>query len=104
MRISEFLKSWNGDTKEGEQSMRSLVTGSTAVLEKRDLQTELWREYDFAGRVYRINNPVYLFFRPDGTTHRILDDKGIAHCCPAPGEFGCVIRWQSKSTEEPVTF
>lgn len=58
--------------------------------------TEEWREYDFSGRVYRIENPVTLWFRPGGTTHRVLDAKGVTHCVPVPGEFGCVLRWVGK--------
>jgi hypothetical protein len=32
--------------------------------EPKDIGNELWREYDFAGRVYRIDNPKTLFTRP----------------------------------------
>lgn len=61
---------------------------------KSDLTgTEKWREYDFGGRTYRIDNPVTLFFRKAGTTHRVVDSNGIVHCVPAPGHFGCVLRW-----------
>ncbi len=55
---------------------------------------EKWREYDFEGRIYRIDNPVSVEFRPDSTTHRVTDDKGIVHCVPAPGHKGCVLRWE----------
>jgi hypothetical protein len=57
---------------------------------------EEWREYDFDGRVYRIENPVRVEFRPDSTTHRVTDSAGVVHCVPAPGRFGCVMRWNGK--------
>jgi hypothetical protein len=55
---------------------------------------EEWREYDFGNRVYRIDNPVSVHFRPLGSTHRVLDASGITHCVPAPGVVGCVLRWK----------
>lgn len=69
-----------------------------ASLIKQNLKgTEEWREYDWSvggARVYRIMEPVTLWYRPGGTTHRILDSKGVTHCVPAPGERGCVLRWK----------
>lgn len=73
-------------------------------LTKADLTTELWREYDFSRRVYRIDAPVALFFRTGGTTHRVVTTDGIVHCVPAPGVGGCVLRWQSKDISVPVSF
>jgi len=72
-------------------------------LEFRDLKCEEYREYDFHDRVYRIDNPVSLFFRPGGSTHRVVDKEGVAHCLPAPGINGCVLRWKS-SNEFAVSF
>ena len=57
---------------------------------------EEWREYDFSGRVYRITKPQKVMFRAGGTTHRVIDAEGIAHCVPAPGEQGCVLRWKGE--------
>ena len=76
---------------------------------KQSLSTELWREYDFGGRVYRINNPGDLYYRPGGTTHCITTYDGqtdtvVVHCVPAPGEKGCVLRWQSADQKKPVDF
>ena len=66
-------------------------------LKKIDLAgVEDWREYDFAGRVYRIVKPVTVEFRPGGETHRVMDEAGIVHCVPAPGHHGCVLRWQGR--------
>ena len=68
-----------------------------ADLKKIDIAgVEAWREYDFAGRVYRIENPVSVEFRQGGDTHRITDAAGIVHCLPAPGVAGCVLRWSGK--------
>jgi hypothetical protein len=63
-------------------------------LKKIDLAgVEAWREYDFCGRVYRIEKPVSVQFRPGGETHRVTDADDIVHCVPAPGNNGCVLRW-----------
>lgn len=62
----------------------------------------LWREYDFGGRVVRIDSPVELWVGK--TTHRILDNDGIVWCVPAPGEYGCVLRWKKAEGVAPVKF
>lgn len=74
-----------------------------------DLSDEDWREYEFDNgsgepTVYRIPNPQKLFFRKGGSTHRILDSKGVVHCVPAPGKEGCVLRWKTKDGLPPVKF
>lgn len=63
---------------------------------------EAWREYDFAGRVYRIENPQLLFIGT--TTHRVVDAQGVVHCVPVPGSHGCVLRWQARNKKKPVLF
>lgn len=68
------------------------------------LTDEQWREYDFNGRVYRIDNPQNLYMREGGTTHKILDIAGVVHCLPAPGVNGCVLRWKSRDPFKPVVF
>lgn len=73
-------------------------------LRKHNVTCESWREYDFCGRVYRIEEPVMIFFRPGGETHRVVDSKDIVHCLPAPGVKGCVLRWKSKNSKVPVNF
>jgi len=69
---------------------------------EKDITVELWREYDFGGRVYRIDKPQKLFFRQGGSTHRVVTEDGVAHCVPAPGVDGCVLRW--KQVDGSVTF
>jgi hypothetical protein len=39
----------------------------------KDISHELWREYEHGGYVHRINAPVALVYRTDGTTHRVID-------------------------------
>lgn len=73
-------------------------------LTKGDLSTEAWREYDFGGRVYRIENPRILYTRPGGTTHRVVDALNVAHCVPAPGVQGCVLRWTGCDGSDAVSF
>lgn len=67
-----------------------------------DLNSEEWREYDFAGRIYRISSPT-LLYRGD-TTHRVVDSAGVVHCVPAPGFHGCVLRWKNKLGSKQVNF
>ena len=55
---------------------------------------EEWREYDFSGRIYKIDKPMIVEFREGGSTHRVTDAEGIVHCVPAPGTDGCVLRWK----------
>jgi len=55
---------------------------------------EDWREYDFGGRVYRIDNPKSVYIGT--TTHRVVDQDDIAHCVPAPGFNGCALRWKGE--------
>jgi hypothetical protein len=70
-----------------------------------DITTEAWREYDFAGRVYRIENPKALYMRKGGYTHRVVDSNNVVHCVPGPGnQIGSVLRWQNKDTSVPVNF
>jgi hypothetical protein len=76
----------------------------SSELVEKDLSVEAYREYDFGGRVYRIDRPVSLFYRPGGTTHRVVTADGVAHCVPAPGVGGCVLRWMDFDTSEPVKF
>lgn len=68
----------------------------------KDISVEVWREYDFGGRIYRIENPKSLYV--GNTTHRVVDATGVVHCVPAPGTNGCVLRWQSKDKNNPVNF
>lgn len=74
------------------------------MLKEYDISTERWREYDFGGRVYRINKPKTLFLRLAGTTHRVLDFDGIVHCVPTVGVQGCVLRWENYDPDKPVNF
>ena len=76
------------------------------TLNEGDLTDEEWREYDIPGRdmPYRINHPVTLYTRLDGTTHRILDATGRVHCVPFGGNSGVVLRWKSKPDCDPCAF
>lgn len=75
-----------------------------ADLKEFDITTEAWREYDFGGRVYRIDNPQKLIIRDGGTTHRIVTADNVAHCVPVPGEKGCVLRWKGRDGGPDVSF
>lgn len=76
-------------------------------LNEYDISTEAWREYEWPARAmfpYRIENPVTLWIKPGGTTHRVLDAEGIVHCVPSVGVNGCVLRWVNKDVNNPVNF
>ena len=75
---------------------------SMSELQEFDISHEVWREYDYEGRVYRIDEPRTLYV--GRTTHRVVDKEDVAHCCPAPGEHGCVVRWYNGLGENPVKF
>ncbi len=83
------------------------VNKAGELLGPYNLTTEEWRSYTFGliakyRTTYKIYNPVSLYYRKGGTTHRVVDDKGVTHCLPAPGEKGCVLRWFAP--EEKVAF
>ena len=71
-------------------------------MQQRDITDELWREYDFGGRVYRIDSPKALVVGT--TTHRVVGSDGLVHCVPAPGLQGCVLRWQPRDPTKPIQF
>ncbi len=73
-------------------------------LKEFDLTSEEYREYDFAGRVYRIDHPQRLFLRSGGTTHRVVDATGVVHCVPGVGFMGCILRWKNIDPDNPVNF
>lgn len=73
-------------------------------LNPNDISNEAWREYDFGGRVYRIESPKLLYMRVGGSTHRVVDANNITHCVPAPGEKGCVLRWTGIDGSNGVKF
>lgn len=71
----------------------NINNGGFPKMESKDISSESWREYDFGGRVYRIENPRRLYVGT--TTHRVVDANGVTHCAPAPGFSGCVLRWMA---------
>ena len=68
------------------------------------LLSEEWREYDFGGRVYRINAPKALYLKGGSQNHRVLDGEGVVHCVPAPCVAGCALRWKARDATRPVEF
>ncbi len=73
-----------------------------------DLSDEEYREYlwSFNGEShsYKIDNPKTLYTRPGGSTHRVLGADGLVYCLPAPGVWGCVLRWKPRDPANPVKF
>lgn len=68
----------------------SLLTGKKTPAV--DLTAEKSREYDFVGRVYKIDSPASLTMREGGTTHQVTDKAGVVHIVPSIGFNGCVVR------------
>lgn len=71
-------------------------------MDYKDISSEVWREYDFGGRVYRIDEPQRLYV--GDTTHRVVDGSGVTHCAPNVGRDGCVVRWKCRDGVEPAQF
>ena len=80
------------------------MSNTKQELQEFDITCEEWREYDFQDRIYRIVNPQKLFIREGGSTHRVIDSDGVAHCVPVPGNKGCVLRWLNKDKSNPANF
>ena len=73
-----------------------------------DLTSEAYREYVQAANpheAYRINNPVALYRREGGTTHRVVDESGLVHCVPCGALHpNTIIRWRNKDITNPVNW
>lgn len=69
----------------------------------KDISHEEWREYILYDQVYRIDNPVALYYGENNSTHRVVDAAGVAHCHLGP-EKGAVIRWFNGEGNNPVNF
>lgn len=74
----------------------------------KDLTSEEYREYVGPnGTVYRIDNPVSLYYREGGSTHRIVDREDIVHCIAYPSGYNgalIALRWKNKNINKPVNF
>lgn len=96
-----------------------MASDKDPTLLRRSIDGEDWREYEWdevrqnqLGRfertgsrvTYRIKSPKTLVIRPGGSTHRIVDSIGVAHCVPAVGLLGCIIRWKNPEGEAEVNF
>lgn len=55
---------------QGVQMIKSVSTAALRPIDglegPKDLRVEEYREYDFGGRTYRINNPVAFYYRNGG--------------------------------------
>jgi hypothetical protein len=67
-----------------------------------DVEDEEWREYNWFPpeggdeASYLITEPKQVLYRPNGTTHQVVDSKGVTHVVPAPGRYGCTFKFHSK--------
>lgn len=85
----------------------SLLPEVDGLIGPLDVSTEEWREYFWpgTGRTYHITNPVGLYRRDGGSTHRIVDTEGVVHCVPCgPQCPDTVIRWKNKDITTPVNW
>lgn len=75
-----------------------------------DISKEKFRTYEWQDPVsgakitHHIAEPFTLFYESGHTTHRVVDAKGLVHCIPAVGYFGCVLYWKNKDENKPVNF
>ena len=73
-------------------------------LKLQDISTEEVREYSFdSGNCYTIENPIGLYTREGGSTHRVVDAMGWVHCVPF-SQGNVVVRWLSRRDCQPVAF
>lgn len=78
------------------------VEGLTGPL---DITDEIYREYDFGSRTYRIDKPVALYYSSiNPSTHRIVDSEGIVHCVPFDKKGSTVLRWKTADVNKPIIF
>jgi hypothetical protein len=72
-----------------------------------DISMESWRRYSWPGAPspasYTIQDPVGLYYHEGGTTHRVVDIRGVVHCVPC-GRLHphTVITWETKFGQPPV--
>lgn len=69
-----------------------------------DISAEQWREVDTGDRRYRIEKPQVLIIRKGGSTHRVVDSEGVAHCYASPESGKTILRWKNKEGKTPVNF
>lgn len=69
--------------------------------EPHDLTKEEWREYDFIGEDYHINNPVTLWITEH--SHRVLDKAGVVHWVPFDKDSS-IFRWKPRDVSDPIQF
>jgi hypothetical protein len=72
-----------------------------------DLSSEAFREYIYpsVGSRYRIENPIGLYRREGGATHRVVDSSGVTHCVPCgPQSPDTVIVWANRDRFVPVNW
>jgi hypothetical protein len=92
------------------QANQAEQNDSAKKLIEMDISKELYREYEWSEPVsgkritYRIENPIKVFFYRGCTTHRVVDNKNVAHCVPAIGFYGCVLRWKNSDEKTPVNW
>ncbi len=107
-RIREASKKYDCTLKFQGQTFKctlpELIVGPEVKVPEgwQSLKLEIYREYSFGDRTYRISDPVAL--KVGTTTHRVLDSKGIVHCVPAPGRCGCVLTWKPCDIKAPSQF
>lgn len=83
-------------------------------MNKRDISTELWREYTWiipeTGRERKvlITEPQELYYEKGSSCHvvttKAADGEIISFCVPSVGRFGCVLTWRGREDAADVTF
>lgn len=85
---------------------RAGATLSRPALAYKDTTNEAWREYRYSdaqgvARVYRIDDPVRMYYYKGCTTHRVLDARGLVHVVPAISQGGCVMVYKPRDVASP---
>lgn len=86
------------------EQMTQVLANNTGELKQYDLRCELYREYTILvggdWYTYRIDGPVALYIRPNGTTHRVEDTNGVVHCIPFGTGCPTILRWMNRPEAE----
>ena len=112
--ISDILKTIQQDDAQDQGTdaapFESFMSDDLAEL---PIDNEVSRTYSFFSILpgmtepkhfeYKIEDPMVLYTREGGTTHRVQDIDGIVHNVPAPGYSGCTVTWEPKPGELAVT-
>ena len=58
--------------------------------------------YTMGVKVHEIVDPIAVYIRPGGTTHRVVDSTGLVHCVAFPNMGRTTFTWRNHDQTTPV--